>query len=91
MAVCKFCNGEMRDDSVTTCTGNTAELNRIGDRTYEPVPYHPDYGDEDHRCHDCNIKRGGLHHPGCDMERCPKCGGQIISCDCFRDEEEEDE
>lgn len=33
-------------------------------------------------CHDCNAARGALHHPGCDMERCPACGGQLIGCDC---------
>jgi hypothetical protein len=34
------------------------------------------------RCHDCGAKNGHPHHPGCDMERCPKCGLQAISCDC---------
>ena len=29
-------------------------------------------------CHDCNARRGEYHHPGCDMERCPKCGSQMI-------------
>jgi len=33
-------------------------------------------------CHDCNCKEGELHMPGCDMERCPFCGGQLISCEC---------
>lgn len=37
---------------------------------------------EDDRCHDCNARYGYYHHIGCDMERCPLCGMQLISCDC---------
>jgi len=33
-------------------------------------------------CHDCGVRRGALHHPGCDMERCPRCHRQFIGCDC---------
>jgi len=33
-------------------------------------------------CHDCGAKEGQLHELGCDMERCPFCGGQLISCSC---------
>ncbi len=31
-------------------------------------------------CHDCSAKPGELHKLGCDMERCPFCGRQLISC-----------
>jgi hypothetical protein len=34
-------------------------------------------------CHDCGVEKGGYHHPGCDMETCPRCGGQIIYCNCI--------
>lgn len=40
------------------------------------------YAEPDHRCHDCGIAPGGFHHPGCDIEICPRCKGQLISCDC---------
>jgi hypothetical protein len=51
--------------------------------------------EEQQRCHDCNIKLGAIHHAGCDMEICPSCNNQLISCDCtnkaFPILEEEDE
>lgn len=37
---------------------------------------------KDFRCGDCGAKVGGYHHPGCDLEPCPICGNQLISCDC---------
>jgi hypothetical protein len=33
-------------------------------------------------CGDCGVARGGYHHPGCDIEQCPECLEQSISCGC---------
>ena len=35
------------------------------------------------RCHDCGAYDGEFHAFGCDMEVCPFCGKQLITCDCI--------
>ena len=34
------------------------------------------------KCGDCACIIGQYHRLGCDVERCPNCGRQLISCPC---------
>lgn len=85
MATCRYCKQEML--GADSCTDNETVM--FPDGTKLPtIKWEPD--EEGRRCDDCNVAPGGFHHPGCDIERCPKCGGQIISCGCLDDEDDED-
>lgn len=76
--VCKYCNQEM--NVAESCT---FPFECIGGEVFDRVTFH----DDNKRCHDCGIVNGGnLHHPGCDVEECAKCGGQAIGCNCGFDE-----
>jgi hypothetical protein len=54
------------------------------------------YGSETHdwgvgprrQCHDCGVINGEFHVPSCDVEECPRCHGQVLSCDCPYDASE---
>ena len=32
-------------------------------------------------CHDCGVEGGSFHHFRCDMEQCPVCHAQLLSCE----------
>lgn len=36
------------------------------------------------RCLDCGVwnRKGMIHHFGCCLEQCPRCGGSLSKCDC---------
>jgi len=86
MTICSVCDNEMRERR--SCL--QANYKFKGDPTlYPPVPYgaeEEDWGGLSGKaCRDCHCPPGGFHHAGCDIERCPRCQGQAIGCDCEHD------
>ena len=79
MADCKRCGRDIEDSRTVTCSKNPVAYN---DDTYLPrVPYG---NDETDRCSVCNVmRRVAVHHEGCYMERCPRCGKRLVSCGCL--------
>ena len=81
-AVCKICGKDKM--KAKGCTIPKLHANgKVYDRIKVGAPGDFDEGMPDTtRCHDCNALFGHLHHWGCDAERCPAYGGQLISCGC---------
>lgn len=76
MAVCEYCNQEMR--MRLSCTlpayddfADGHMRMRVPVSRYERLP-----------CADCSTPPGGFHHPGCELEVCPACGDTAQACCC---------
>lgn len=88
MAICTICTHEMIDH--VSCIHDPV-LTRSG--VYEPIRYGRErrmpIGRSAQPCGDCGAPPGGYHHRGCDLEECPCCGRQLISCGCSDSEDDE--
>jgi hypothetical protein len=78
MAICDHCGKDMLE--IDDCSANRGIKYHDGE-ILPSSTFH--FNEQSGRCHDCGIRHGGYHHPGCDVERCPRCGGHLISCKCF--------
>jgi hypothetical protein len=79
MAVCRYCGQEMSE-----ADGCSTDPITIRGRSYAPIRFGTERGRKSSKgpCGDCGVKRGAVHHHGCDIEACPACGDQSISCGC---------
>jgi hypothetical protein len=81
IALCSFCGEKMEDGG--SCS---QEAVVIGDSVYTPIRWGREkrypFSVLSARCGDCAVRKGGVHHHGCDLEECPACRGQAISCGC---------
>lgn len=83
--ICPACGQDMRD--AESCGG---PLLQVAGQVYERVRFGQESGNrwEDFDfCPECGVSHGGLHHPGCDVEECPRCRTQYLFCGCGEEDD----
>ena len=80
--ICTYCKRDITksdgcDIYPVICHGVEYEQIKVGDENdyYENQPGAV--------CEDCKATYGNYHHPGCDLERCPVCERQLLTCGCL--------
>jgi hypothetical protein len=76
VAICQDCDQEMLE--ATSCIVDALILDG---RRYARDRARGPFG-KGGRCPDCGVADRGYHHLGCDLEDCPRCRRQLLSCGC---------
>jgi hypothetical protein len=76
VAICQDCEQEMLEASSCTVDALILDGRRFArDRARGQLGVAG-------RCPDCGVGDRGYHHLGCDLEDCPRCRRQLLSCGC---------
>jgi hypothetical protein len=93
MAICSVCQLEMNEaegcilQKIPTVDGELEPL-KFGEELDLGIKALAFKNGSPRRCGDCGCMPGNYHHPGCDIEECPRCHGQLFSCDCLVEEDQ---
>ena len=85
-AVCTGCSREMSPGGAEGCAVASVLLPSGTHARVALGSESPDWWlgrPPDAECHDCSVASGQLHHVSCDMEQCPVCRDQLLTCDCI--------
>lgn len=81
MAICTWCQQEMHDRIGCNLTvfGDFEDL-----QPRRRIPFGKEMGSvgQQEHCPDCLSPIDAFHHPGCDIEQCPRCDKQAVTCGC---------